>query len=69
MDIDFLLQQSCHHDLTCNISLWTDAVKVWFMVFNATSNNISAMLWRIGLLVEETGIPRKNHRPVTSVSH
>jgi CHASE2 domain-containing sensor protein len=45
-----------------------EGLKVWFMVFNATSNNISAMLWWIGLLVEETGIPRKNHRPVTSVS-
>ena len=33
----------------------------WFMVFNATFNNISVILWRSVLLVEETGIPRENH--------
>jgi hypothetical protein len=27
---------------------------VWFMVFNATFNNISALSWRPVLLVEET---------------
>jgi len=27
------------------------------MVFNATFNNISAILWRSVLLVEETGVP------------
>jgi hypothetical protein len=32
------------------------------MVFNATYNNISV------LLVEETGIPRENHRPTFFVS-
>ena len=42
------------------------------MVFNATFNNISvilwqsAILWQSVLLVEETGVPRENHRPVTS---
>ena len=37
-----------------------------FMVFNATFNNISAIsLWSV-LLVEETGVPRENHKPVTS---
>ena len=37
------------------------------MVFNATSNNISvtSILWRSVLLVEETGIPRENHRTAT----
>jgi hypothetical protein len=35
-----------------------------FMVFNATFNNISVILWRSVLLVEETGVPRENHRPV-----
>jgi hypothetical protein len=33
------------------------------MVFNATFNNISVILWRLVLLVEETGVPRENHRP------
>jgi len=36
------------------------------MVFNATFNNISVMLWRSVLLVEETGVSRENHRPVAS---
>jgi len=36
------------------------------MVFNATFNNISAMLCRSVLLVEETGVPGENHRPATS---
>ena len=33
---------------------------VWFMVFNATFNNISVISWWSVLLVEETGIPREN---------
>ena len=36
------------------------------MVFNVTFINISAMSWRSVLLVEETGGPGENHRPVTS---
>jgi hypothetical protein len=36
------------------------------MVFNATFNNISAISWRSVLLVEETGVPGKTHRPVAS---
>jgi len=40
---------------------------VGFMVFNATFNNISVILWWLVLLVEETGVPRENHRP--SASH
>ena len=36
------------------------------MVFNATFNNISAILWRSVLLVEETEIPGENHRSVAS---
>jgi hypothetical protein len=39
---------------------------VWFMVFNATFNNISVISWRSVLLVEETGVPWENHRPVAS---
>ena len=34
------------------------------MVFNATFNNISVILWRSVLLMEETGIPGENHRHV-----
>jgi hypothetical protein len=36
------------------------------MVFNAIFNNISVILWRSVLLVEETGVPGENHRPVAS---
>jgi hypothetical protein len=37
---------------------------VWFfMVFNATFNNISAISWRSLLLVEEIGGPGENHAP------
>ena len=39
---------------------------VWFMVFNATFNNISATSWRSVLFVEETAVPRENLRPVAS---
>jgi len=37
-----------------------------FMVFNATFNNISVILWRSVLLEEEKGGPGENHLPVTS---
>jgi hypothetical protein len=36
------------------------------MVFNVTFNNISAISWHLVLLVEETGVPGKSHRPVAS---
>ena len=39
------------------------------MVFNATFNNILVISWRSVLLVEETGVPRENHRPVASHCH
>jgi uncharacterized DUF497 family protein len=34
---------------------------VWFMVFNATFNNISVISWRSVLLVEEIGVPPEHH--------
>jgi hypothetical protein len=37
-------------------------VRVMGMVFNATFNNITVISWRSVLLVEETGVPRENHR-------
>ena len=36
------------------------------MVFNATFNNISVILWWSVLLVEETGMPGEYHRPAAS---
>ena len=32
-----------------------------FLVFNATFSNISAILWRPVLVVEEAGVPGENH--------
>ena len=40
--------------------------QVRVMVFNATFNNISVISWQSVLLVEETGVPGENHRPVAS---
>ena len=37
-----------------------------FMVLNATFNTISIISWQSVLLVEKTGVPRENHRPVVS---
>ena len=37
------------------------------MVFNATFNNTSAISWQSVLLVEETGVPGENHRPVAII--
>jgi hypothetical protein len=39
---------------------------VWFLVFNATFNNISVILWQSVLLVEEIRVPGENHQPVAS---
>jgi len=35
----------------------------------ATFNNISTISWQSVLLVEETGVPGENHRPVASHWH
>jgi hypothetical protein len=40
------------------VSTKGDRVRV--MVFNATFNNISVIVWRSVLLVEETGVPEEN---------
>ena len=36
------------------------------MVLNVTLNTISVISWRSVLLVEETGVPWENHRPLAS---
>ena len=36
------------------------------MVFNATFNNISVILWQSVMLVEETGVAGENHWPAAS---
>ena len=47
-------------------SLFIGMVWFRFMVFNTTFNNISVISWWSVLLVEETGVPVENHRPVVS---
>ena len=47
-----------------NFVYW--GVKIMIMVFNATFNDISIISWLSVLLVEETGVPEENHRPVPS---
>ena len=39
---------------------------VWFMVLNATFNNISVISWWSVVLVEETGIPGENNRLIAN---
>ena len=36
------------------------------MVFNTTFNNISVIVWRLVLLVKETGVPGESHQTVAS---
>ena len=55
--------------VACIFYLQYSAFVIWNggMVFNATFNTISVIsLWSF-LLMEETGVPRKNHRPATSL--
>jgi hypothetical protein len=43
--------------------------KVWFMVFNATFNNISVISGQSVLLVEEIGVPRENGSRCTKITN
>ena len=52
-----LILQNKGHTLNERIDIEEQRVLVWFKVFNATFNNISAISWRSVLLVEETGVP------------
>jgi len=46
--------------ILCNLSSFC---RIRVMVFYATINNISATSWWSVLLVDENGVPRKNHWP------
>jgi hypothetical protein len=48
-----------------NATQSTNLGLVWFMVINATFNNISVRSWKSVLLVKETGVPGENHQPAT----
>ena len=45
----------------CAPTISTDIIRVWFIVFNDTFNNTSAISWRSVFLVEETGVLVENH--------
>jgi hypothetical protein len=55
----FIEMKKMQNVFCCFYYGWFD----WFMVLNATINNISVISRRLALLVEETGV---NHRPVAS---
>ena len=44
----------------------TKKYRVRDMMFYITFNNISVISWQSVLLVDETGVPKENHRPVAS---
>ena len=48
------------------VFFYAENCSVMVMVFNATFNNISVILWRSVLLVAETGVHGENHRHVAS---
>ena len=50
-----------------DFTIYTNNKVGWFMMFKAIFNDISVISWRsVFLLVEETGVPGENHRPVQS---
>jgi len=63
-----LFMKTTYH--SCKISVSNKHTKhtkpICLMVINATFNNISVISWRSVVLVEETGGPGENHRPVES---
>ena len=63
LNVNHLLKRTTRETTSTNIYL---QCKVRVLVFSSTFNNISAISWVSVLLVEETGVPRENHRPVAS---
>ena len=59
-----LISSICNYSVSVRMQLIL--FNNWFMVFNATFNNISVISCRSALLVEETEVPGENHRPVSS---
>ena len=49
-----------------DFAVYQVGIRLWFMVFNATFNNISVISWWLVSLVEETEVPGENHRPDAS---
>ena len=53
-------------DLDNILAYYLDKTTLLFDGVNDSFNNISVILWRSVLLVEQTGGPGENHRPVAS---
>ena len=47
----------------CHCTCHQKKYGLWLMVIQATFKNISVISWLSVLLVEDTGVPRENHRP------
>ena len=60
------LFSSTHIDVLQYVISMSYVVVGWFMVFNATFNNVSAISCQSVLLVEDIAVSRENHRPVVS---
>ena len=61
------LYENVYIFVTLIVALNTDiCLFVYLKVLNAIFSNISVISWRSALLVEETGGPGENHRPVAS---
>ena len=64
-----LLKNKIMHDIspiTISKRQTSNILIILLVVFSATFNNILVILWQSALLVEETGVPGVNHRPVAS---
>ena len=64
------LEKRNHKLFIFQVIKWSDLEPlkrlVWFMMFNATFNNISVISRRLVLLMDEARVPGENHRPVAS---
>ena len=60
------LFRCCEVHILYLCTLCQQYVSIWFMVYNATFNDISVISWRSVLFVEETGGPRERFRLVAS---
>jgi hypothetical protein len=55
--MDIIISESSSFFLISFPYSWSTLLVYGFMMFNATFNNISVILWRSVLLVKETGVP------------
>jgi hypothetical protein len=61
-----MLNNFINHKYKYKRKLYNKGYEVRVMVFNVNFSNTSIISWRSVLLMEETGVPGENHRPVAS---